>query len=196
MANFISKLFQKTPQLDEAKLALQAQISVQNAVLDKHLVALAVQQNRLHAIESLISLTTVVDESNLRTLHDEINLLKEYVLAYKALKGENFFITLQNNVDESSDYKIFPFVLIPLVQNAIVNGYTTMEKYPIRIKLNSIGDTFKIEVSNRVNHYIVNQEDTALIDNFKARLELIYPNKHSLFINSNSATFKATLLLI
>ena len=196
MANFISKLFQKTPQLDEAKLALQAQISVQNAVLDKHLVALAVQQNRLQAIESLISLTTVVDESNLRTLHDEINLLKEYVLAYKALKGENFFITLQNNVDESSDYKIFPFVLIPLVQNAIVNGYTTMEKYPIRMKLNSIGDTFKIEVSNRVNHYIVNQEDTALIDNFKARLELIYPNKHSLFINSNSATFKATLLLI
>jgi LytS/YehU family sensor histidine kinase len=195
MANFISKLFQKTPQLDEAKLALQAQISVQNAVLDKHLVALAVQQNRLQAIESLISLTTVMDENNIRTLHDEINLLNEYVCAYKALKGENFFITLQNNVDESSDYKIFPFVLIPLVQNAIVNGYTTMEKYPIRIKLNSIGDTFKIEVSNRVNHYIANQEDTALIDNFKARLELIYPNKHSLIINSNSAIFKATVLL-
>lgn len=194
MANFISTIFSKKETKDNTKLVLQAQLCVQNAILDKHLIALAVHKGRLEDLDSLLSLTTSIGELKI-AVHEELNLISQYIECYKTLKGQEFYIKLQHNIEVSNDFEIYPFILVTLVQNAIIHGYTTMEKYPIRIKINEIGKTLKIEVSNRVNHYIANQEDTELINNFKARLALLYPDSHSLIINSNSNLFKATLLL-
>jgi len=195
MGNFISKLFNKKEEVDAEKLHLAAELCVRNAVLDSHLVALAASQNQLDSLQGYLSKNTLVDVNRDLELSKEIKNLESYISAYQSILGTNFHLKFQNNIDINSTIQIYPFILFPLVQNAIQFGYNSIVKYPIRIKLSIVGNKIKLEVSNRVNHHIHSQELTTLISNFKSRLLLLYPDSHELLINSNTMLFKATLLV-
>jgi len=86
-------------------------------------------------------------------------------------------------------------LFLPLVQNALTNGYNTMPEHPIKIRLSSTTNQIKLEVSNHVNHYLKDQSDNDYINFLQDRLKFHYPDKHSLFINSNSMLFKAVMIL-
>ncbi|MGJ1263414.1 histidine kinase [Sphingobacterium spiritivorum] len=123
---------------------------------------------------------------------DEIDCLNEYCLVYQHIKSEELYINFKSDYTDTAAL-IYPFVLMPLVQNAIHNGYTSMEKYPVKIKVSGSARLLIMEVSNRVNHRIADQQGTDSIRLFRERLQFLYPDRHDLLFNSNSNTFKATL---
>lgn len=195
MTNFLSHIFAKKEIVDEDKLALKAQLSVQSCVADTYLIALASTKNNLIYLEEYLRASTLIDATQKHHICDEINLLERYIESYKYLCGSDLFVTFSAKTLAESEFYVYPFILMPLIQNAIHFGYNTMEKYPIRIKINAIGDKVKMEVSNRTNHYLENQGSTQLIEYLVARLNITYPSSHELIINSNSNIFKATLIL-
>lgn len=195
MVNFLSNLFEKKEQIDVEKLTLAAELSVQYALADTHLIRLATSQQKLALLQSYFEGVNAVDITQKIDLSAEIENLTNLIAAYQNLLGERFYLTIQNNCSESTKLRIEPFILFPLVQNAIEYGYNSLEKHPIRIKLHLVGNKIKFEVSNRVNHHIESQKDTTLISNFEARLKINYPDKYMLLMSSNTMLFKATLLL-
>ncbi|MCA5005511.1 LytS family sensor histidine kinase [Sphingobacterium bovistauri] len=195
MANFLNNIFGKAPIVDTDKLNLQAQLSVQSCMLDLNLIRIAVEQKKIVLLQDFFSLTTRVDINKQYSLNKELDLLNSYISSYKSASQSEFFIKVSNTVEKESLIQVFPFILLPLIQNAIINGYNSMENYPIRINIMASTNSLKLEVSNRVNHYIQSQESTTVIENLKARLTLLYPERHQLLINSNSNIFKTTLLL-
>ena len=195
MVAFFDKFFAKKDAVDPEKLALQSSISFLNAQSDKKLLAKALEKP-LEYTDYLQSLKSqlLFQESDKRNVKSEVAYLKSYLAAFALGLEQAIFFKEQINIEDES-VEIPVFILIPLLQNALTWGYNTVEKYPIRIRLKVTSDYLKFEVSNHVNHYIENQEATDLIGNYKARLDLLYPENHSLMINSNTNTFKATLTI-
>lgn len=195
MKNFISNLFSKKQEIDIEKLQLAADLSVNCALVDTQLISLATSKNQLNSLQEFFSKVTTVNLNEDLELWKEIENLESYISTYQSVNESNFYLKLQNSITVNSSICIAPFLLFPLIQNAIKYGYNSLEKYPIRIKLNTVGDKIKLEVSNRVNHYLENQELTSIVSNFKARLSILYPHNHELIITSNTMTFKATLII-
>lgn len=195
MRNLIFNLFTKKEVVDIEKLKLAADLSVQNAKADPYLIRLAVDQHKLELLQPYFECVKDIDITHEILLNEEVNNLQTLISAYQILLGKNFFIKIQNNFSKDSEFKIEPFLLFPLIQNAIRYGYNSLEKYPVRIKLNLVGDSLKLEVSNRVNHHLANQSTTSLFIHLDNRLCLKYPDNHTVLVNSNTMLFKATLLL-
>lgn len=188
-------MFSKSEQVDVLKLACQADLSYQSSLYDQQLIALALKENRFMDLEDFFKATQPLNPNVKIKLSDEIELLKQYVSLYQSLHKENFFLSFQADCSEDPGLGIYPLTLFPLVKNAIEKGYSSMQKHPIRIKVKVLGEKVRLEVSNRVNHHIQDQNDTDVMENFKAKLELLYSDNYQLIINSNSNIFKATLIV-
>ena len=192
---FFRKFFDKTDKVDYSKLKLQSQISVQYAIADNYVISLAAQQRRLDILQNYLRNVSEIDADQKIEILEEINNMEYLIEAYQSLVKENLFIKFQNNISDNISFLIQPFILFPIVQNALRYGYNTLEKYPVRIKLHLVNNTLKLEVSNRVNHNLENQAQNSIIENLKARLEIYYKEKYNLLINSNTNIFKVTLII-
>lgn len=197
MSSFFDKILSSKPKVNTALLESQALLSFESSQLDKVLLKelliskdISEDSSRLFLEEGL----SILPHASL-SLEEELHRMEQYLSLYKKIRKEGFFLQVRKGEMQIKDLQIKPFILFPLIQNAIHNGYTAMEKFPIRIKINVIASNLKLEVSNRVNHYLEAQGETDIISFYKSRLLIEYPDKHNLFINSNSNLFKATLLL-
>ncbi|MGN0002166.1 MAG: hypothetical protein ACI35V_01910 [Sphingobacterium composti] len=195
MKNFISHLFSEKEKVDIEKLQLAADLSFHNAKNDPYLLSLAAEQQRLDVLQEYFSCVKDIDSMHKILLNEEIINVQALISAYQILQGERINIRIQNNIPPHSEFKIEPFILFPIIQNAIQYGYNSLEKYPLRVKFNLVGNSLKFEVSNRVNHNIENQSSTSILINLGNRLRLKCPDNHTVLYNSNTMIFKVTLLL-
>lgn len=197
MSGFFDKILNSKPKVNTELLQVQSMLSFERSQVDKVLLKELLTSESSATEESKVFLTELLSFSNDHTisLEEELSQIESYISMYKNLRKENFFIQITKGELSIGDLQIKPLMLFPLIQNAIHNGYTSMEKFPIRIKINLIGHNLRLEVSNRVNHYLAAQGETDVISLYKSRLQVEYPEKHNLLINSNSNLFKATLLL-
>jgi len=124
----------------------------------------------------------------------EAKYLKEYILLYTSISPSEIHYKIEVENDNPS-IEIPSLILFPLVQNAVKNGYNNMEKYPMKVKLKVRGEHLTLEVSNRVNHYLVNQADNVTFNRFESRLFKHFAEDYELIVNSNSNLFKVTLLV-
>lgn len=197
MSGLFDKILGNKPKVNGALLEAQALLSFENSQLDKPLLKELLKSNRISEISSRLFLEeglSILPQTCI-PLEQELARFEQYLSLYKNVRKEGFFLQVTKGEMETKNLQIKPFVLFPLIQNAIQNGYTSMEKFPIRIKINLVASNLKLEVSNRVNHYLEAQGETDIISFYKSRLWVEYPDTHHLFINSNSNLFKATLLL-
>jgi len=198
MTTFLKKLFSKENVADIEKIQDQATFSFERCQVDKHLLSLAFA-HQVHNNEYKDYMRTnmmyVVNQPI--PVGQELRQLLRYVDLYTSLQADPLYSKIEADLAtiESKALNIQPLLLFPLVRNAFMLGYNTVEKYPLRVRLKLLGTTLQLEVSNRVNHHLQNQEDNADIRWFKARLQLLYPDKYTLLFNSNSNLFKVTLLL-
>lgn len=196
MAKLFQKLFAKQERVDLEKLADQAQLSFEKCRLDAdlYLSMLNADKDNFEDYQQYLRNTLALHSYEETDLNDEIRNLISYVDFYKSSTKELIYCKVEDKTTFEKAI-IYPFILFPLIMNALRQGYNTMEKYPIRIRLRTVGSTLRLEVSNRVNHHLANQELSDEIRFFKSRLEVFYPERFDLLFNSNSNLFKATLLL-
>lgn len=194
MSKFIDRIFGGKVEIDIVRMELQARLSFQHSQTDASLLLNYTKAGRLGELNNFQKDMLLASLHRPWSVTQELGLLQQYIDHIQGVAGEEFYLQFNVKVSESAGI-IEPLILFPLIQNAIKNGYASMSKFPIKIRISASEGGILLEVSNRVNHYVENQGEDELITFYRDRLQLTYSDRHELFVNSNSQTFKATLFL-
>jgi sensor histidine kinase YesM len=124
-------------------------------------------------------------------LEKELKSITDYIGLEKVRYGDR----LDLKVEIEGDYKnklIVPLLLIPFVENTFKHGASKMLKEPrIRLKMIIKENDFYMELSNNKPLQVFSQNGKSGIGlkNVQKRLQLLYPGKHELIINSTDDAF-------
>lgn len=198
MVSFLEKIFKKEEVIDFEKIKDQARLSFEASQFDKNLfLQLSIKEDLLGEYVDYLKTALALAPEEQIPVKEEMENLKQFISCFSLAHNHSSFYKFEikglEDIGESVQFS--PFLLFPLVRNAFYFGYNSMEKFPVRIRIHIQRNFLKMEVSNRVNHHLMNQESNEELDWFKMRLQLLFPEKHTLLFNSNSSLFKATMQL-
>jgi two-component system LytT family sensor kinase len=165
-----------------------------------NMVALARKQSDLLE-PSLIKLSSLMRYMLYETDEEKVSLEKEteYLQSYIDLQRQRFSKKVIINVNmQTTDrlYDIEPMLLIPFVENAFKHGTGMIEQAQIDIDLKAVNNKLQFTVSNNYDPSSVEVKDKASgigLTNVQRRLELLYPNHHTLQITRKNEKFIVSL---
>jgi two-component system LytT family sensor kinase len=165
-----------------------------------NMVALARKKSD-HLEDSLIKLSQLMRYMLYETDEAKVSLEKEsdYLQSYIDLQQQRFGKKVQVNVamhPADKMYDIEPMLLIPFVENAFKHGTGLVQDPQIDINLSAEKETLTFTVSNKFDAASVEIKDKASgigLANVQRRLQLLYPNKHTLHITKQDGTFIVNL---
>ena len=133
------------------------------------------------------------DIKNEVTLEQEINFLESYIAFQKLRMSERLKLTFSHNV-QLTEQRLHPLLFQPLLENAfkyiggdywICANLTTKDNRICFTIENATGGMYKPETG----------KSGIGIDNLRRRLELLYPNRHTLVIEPREDCFYAELTI-
>ncbi len=132
-------------------------------------------------------------EKELVTLKEEVDYLKNYIQLHKMRYHKKIDIHFNCQID--GNYKVMPLLFIILLENAFKHGVENLRKNS-SVNINMITDKGAIlfEVENNYDPETIEKSGIGL-KNLKRRLELVYPNKHTLSFSITKNVYKAQLIL-
>jgi LytS/YehU family sensor histidine kinase len=188
---------------------LNARLSYLKAQINPHFLfntlnsiySLAIQKSDLTA-EAVVRLSNMMRYLVSEVHQDFVSLEKEikYIISYIELQriryGDGIDLSFCVEGDVASK-KIGPLILISFVENAFKHGVNTEEVSRIRVAIKIDDDKLQLEVFN--NKVVVHRSDEDKsgvgIENTRHRLELLYPDRHTLRINDTKNDFSVLLTL-
>ena len=131
----------------------------------------------------------VIYDSNVErvTIAEEIDVIEKYIEFQRYRHQLKDVISLHITV-EDQDYKIYPMLLLPFVENSFKHGMTqnNEDAFFISITIGQSNKNFELEVRNNFEKHTSKKsmESSGIgIENIKNNLQLVYPNKHELEIS-------------
>lgn len=132
------------------------------------------------------------EEKGYVQIDKEIEYIENFIEIHRLRFGNDFYVNFEIE-GIISGKKIVPLLLITFIENAIKHGKINEEKYPITIKI-SIEKTFlSLFVENHKQYGKKDETSGIGLENTKKRLNLLYPNQHTLEIINKTDTFTVTL---
>ena len=129
-------------------------------------------------------------------LEKEVEMVKNYIELQNLRTVEKDKINLEI-IGEIAGRKIAPLIFLPFVENSFKHGLKGSTKnifVDIKIEVSGSILNFEIDNSKGKTAATINSKYKGIgIKNVRKRLELIYPNLHSLKISNNENTFKVLL---
>lgn len=127
-------------------------------------------------------------------LKEELEFIENYLLLEEKRLSKRCTVEFLINGDLKG-LKIAPMLLIPFVENAIKHGArSTNEQSVIDISVAIKSATLNLVVENSKPHSVSVSERKGLgLENVKRRLNLLYPNSHTLVIEDKANTFHVNL---
>ena len=198
--NKILKL--KNQQVETQLSALRAQINPHflfNSLNVIYALALEKKEGVTNAIVQLSDiLRYVIYDSNTErvALKDEIKLLQNYI-AFQNHRVDtptptNFKINVKDQY-----FKIYPMLLLPLLENSYKHGIITGEiTTPIKIDLYQDKNEFKFIITNanlNTKNKLEDKHSGVGLENLKNNLNLVYPNQHHFEVYKTNDSFTVTL---
>jgi len=135
-------------------------------------------------------------ESNEDTvlLADEINYLHNYIDLQKLRFKEKMYVDFHVDTDET-DHRIMPLLLISFLENAFKHGVSTDANRPIRIDIKVHNGRLHFKAENAKNQLNKDQTRGVGLTNLKRRLQLGYPNRHTINIVESENYYSSELFL-
>ncbi|AXT20487.1 hypothetical protein D7030_05020 [Flavobacteriaceae bacterium AU392] len=131
-------------------------------------------------------------------LKEELLLLKNYIAFQKFRQQSTEHIKLNYNI-ENDTYRIYPMLILPLVENSFKHGIKGDTKNTfININIIQNGNQFNLTIENNRSESELDKidEHSGLgIENIKQNLEIVYPNTHTFEIKETNNTFTVILNL-
>lgn len=124
-------------------------------------------------------------------LEKEIKLLQDYISLEQVRYGNRLVIQTGITGDIEGK-KISPLLLIPFVENSFKHGTSKMLEHPwikLLIEIKNAELYFTLSNSKPLSNDDCNQKKGIGLKNVKKRLALLYPQTHSLFIESSPDIF-------
>ena len=149
--------------------------------------------------EMILKLSNLLDYLLYQTDKQEVLLTEEiaHIQDYISLEKMRFNETLKvvfNTSIEDENQKIAPMLLLPFIENSFKHGKIKNGFLDISINLENNVDKLNFKVENSADSLEIENKGIGL-ENIRKRLELIYPNKHSLTIKPSSTSFEIQLTL-
>lgn len=134
------------------------------------------------------------------TIDKEINYLKNYLELERIRLGNRGKITFESETDRDN-YLIEPMLIMPFVENSFKHGLNTHATDGwVLIELKVKEGKLNFIISNNIKSNNVDNKGVKVggigINNVRKRLNLLYPNKHKLTIDSEENHYKVALELI
>ncbi|WP_264522929.1 sensor histidine kinase [Flavobacterium sp. N502536] len=148
----------------------------------------------LAAIEKLSQImrfTTYESQKEKIKLADEIDYIKAYIELEQLRHQESAFIDFRIETENSSE-EIPPYILSPLIENALKHGITSNEK-PIVIELRLADKKLHFKVTNDIAIQKKDKLGGIGLSNLRKRLEIHYPQKHQIKVVNQNNQFTAEL---
>jgi hypothetical protein len=127
-------------------------------------------------------------------LKNEIEFIKNYIdlQLFRLTDKVDVDFTYTGDID---DKIIVPMLFMPFVENAFKYGVSAKEKTTIGISLKVVKNTLSFKIINSIfNHKDALTEATGIgVQNVKRRLQLIYPNNHTLQVFEHNNQFHVEL---
>jgi hypothetical protein len=130
-------------------------------------------------------------------LSKEIKFIQNYIDVEKMRYGDKLDIELRIT-GEVSDRKIAPLILLPFVENCFKHGASeTLQQSWVKVSIDAQPHVMiiKVENSKSPENGVTQRKEGIGIQNVKRRLDLLYPEKHSLKILNGEETFLVVLTL-
>ena len=127
----------------------------------------------------------------------ELVYLESYIDLQKIRFGDDILIKFKHEIGPKSS-SIEPMLLIPFVENAFKHGVGFIENPTIEIELKDSSKELKFHVANKKGASVNEPKDESSgigLANVKRRLELLYPNNHSLVVKESDLDFEITLTI-
>jgi two-component system, LytTR family, sensor kinase len=134
-------------------------------------------------------------------LEREIHFLRDYI-NLERLRGSRFLKIQfsQDGEEKMKGYTIAPLILINYVENAFKHGgVRDGEVSLIDVNIKFIDETLLMRIENdyveKITKNMKNKEGGVGIANTRKRLQLLYPNRHSLTIEKNDTKFLVEIVI-
>jgi LytS/YehU family sensor histidine kinase len=130
----------------------------------------------------------------------EIEYLKNYIALQRLRTDSSPAIRIETEIDDVlPDAMIAPMLLVPFVENAFKHGISLREPSWVNIRLHGEGKQMLFEIRNSVHTRQASdpEKDKSGIGlkNVLHRLHLLYPAKHSFFMNQDEREFFVQLMI-
>ena len=162
--------------------------------------ALAIE-NKAETKDAIVQLSDilryVIYDSNTDriALKDEITLLKNYIEFQQFRHQHSENITFNYSTDDDN-YKIYPMLLLPLVENSFKYGIKgDIDHTFIKINLKLENNLFCFDIENNFSNTVeeVNHHSGVGLENIRNNLNIVYPKTHEFNIFKTEDTFKVSL---
>lgn len=185
-------------QRDKAEIELyKAQIKPHfmfNTLNSLYGLFLTENKNALPSLEKFISMMRYIHTSSNRDLvplSEEAEYIREYVDVQSLRLNEMTTVVLNIDIRNES-LMIPPMLLVTFVENCFKHGVSPVQKSCILISLSENDGNLLFATSNRI--FPVKRIGEHMgIENCRKRLELLYPGKYELTINSNDDIYNVSL---
>ncbi len=132
------------------------------------------------------------ENNNFVPLTKEVDFVSNY-LELQKLRLENNVPVAFETEGEITGKEIAPLILIPLVENAFKHGALDDPEAGIHVYLAAPDKQLRFSVFNKISNGEKDQSSGIGLKNVERRLNLLYPNKHSLRFSENEGWYKAEL---
>ena len=123
---------------------------------------------------------------------NEIKMLLDYIGLEKIRYGERLEMIIKIKHGEDDDRLVAPLLMIPFVENCFKHGASkTIDTARIELFIETGIEWLEFKISNNVPsfHITENERNKIGLMNVQKRLQLIYPGKHTLDIQSSEDLF-------
>jgi two-component system LytT family sensor kinase len=152
--------------------------------------------------DTVVKLSSLLQYMLYKTDEEKVSIQSEsdYLKSYIDLQTQRFGnkIKIITKFDLNDNHQLIePMLLIPFVENAFKHGYGLVENPIIDINMKFENDFLELWVKNKFNQNDQQKDKTSGIglSNVRRRLELLYPKKHKLDIESQDGWFIVNLNL-
>ncbi|QOD60521.1 histidine kinase [Polaribacter haliotis] len=158
---------------------------------------LAIQKHE-NAPEMILKLSNLLDYILYQVdkpkvfLMDEIAHLEDYISLEKMRFHDTLKINFIKNI-QAENVDVSPMLLIPFVENAFKHGVIVNNFFTINIDLKVTETKLYFTIENNYNKEKENIQGGIGLENSRKRLEMLYPEKHSLEIIGKDNIFKIIL---
>ncbi len=126
-------------------------------------------------------------------LSEEIDYLQNYIALHKMRYHKTIDVVFNHQLGEN-EYQIMPLLFIILLENAFKHGVENLrENAYVHINMSAENNEVCFDIENNFDATQDNEQEGIGLKNLKRRLELVYPDSHTLSFSKTGDIYKAQL---
>ena len=153
----------------------------------------------LNELSGMVLYMTDEGTGSMVPLSREIKMLVDYIGLEKIRYGERLDMITDIRLDGHEDLLIAPLLMIPFVENSFKHGASNaMDHARIQLDISTQNNQLAFTIRNDVNPVPERGEARIKIGlkNVKKRLQILYPEKHSLHFQEADGIFSVTMSIM